>query len=139
MNKLDLNQRFRFINCIKKAGAILGLGLAYYIFVLITHRAIPCVFKLITGRFCPGCGITRMFMELLKGNILEAMEYNMFVFWLLPLALVWGIYRFVTYVRNNNTTFSKVEVVFLIVVFLGSIAFWILRNTSHFSYLAPAG
>ena len=54
-----------------------------------------CQFHAITGLWCPGCGLTRGFHQLLTGHPLSAMGYNVFV----PIVLVavigswWGWVR----------------------------------------------
>lgn len=39
----------------------------------------PCPFYAATGYYCCGCGGTRAFSALLRGNIISALEYNAFV------------------------------------------------------------
>jgi len=43
-----------------------------------------CQFRLVTGLWCPGCGLTRGFHQLFNGHLLSALSYNVFV----PLVLV---------------------------------------------------
>ena len=38
--------------------------------------SIPCVFNLITGYYCPGCGITRMFISIYKLDFYQATVNN---------------------------------------------------------------
>lgn len=37
---------------------------------------IPCIFHLLTGFWCPGCGITRSINALFNGHILTSLRYN---------------------------------------------------------------
>lgn len=37
-----------------------------------------CIFKLVTGYDCPGCGFQRAIHALLHGHIAEAIRYNLF-------------------------------------------------------------
>lgn len=37
---------------------------------------IPCLFHIITGLYCPGCGGTRAAAALLRGQILKSLVYN---------------------------------------------------------------
>jgi len=37
---------------------------------------LPCVFHMFTGYYCCGCGGTRSFFYLLKGDILQSIRYN---------------------------------------------------------------
>jgi hypothetical protein len=43
-----------------------------------------CIFKLITGYQCPGCGASRALYALLHGHPLEALSYNYFLLLALP-------------------------------------------------------
>jgi hypothetical protein len=47
----------------------------------------PCVFKLVTGLDCPGCGGTRMVWYLLHGNLPEAARHHVLALLMVPLAL----------------------------------------------------
>ena len=51
---------------------IFSAGLLYYIVNIIFNIKIPCVFNKITGLYCPGCGISRMFISLFSGEIKTA-------------------------------------------------------------------
>jgi len=45
---------------------------------LIEHLHIFCPFKAITGIPCPGCGMTRAFLELAEGDFVAAFQLNPF-------------------------------------------------------------
>ena len=45
---------------------------------LIEHLPIFCLFKAITGIPCPGCGMTRAFLELAEGDFVAAFQLNPF-------------------------------------------------------------
>jgi len=40
---------------------------------------LPCPFRSLTGWWCPGCGMTRATHHLLRGNVIQALQYNLFV------------------------------------------------------------
>lgn len=40
------------------------------------HHLSPCFFKSHFGMECPGCGMQRSLIALLKGNILESIHYH---------------------------------------------------------------
>ena len=56
-----------------------------------------CVFRQMTGLWCPGCGLTRGTYELLHGHIGSALSYNLFT----PLALVAIIAVWVVWLRTS--------------------------------------
>ena len=66
------------------AGLILGIGLAYALFVRLTGLALPCPFHLVTGLLCPGCGVTRMSLALLRLDFAAAWQANPALLLLLP-------------------------------------------------------
>ena len=53
----------------------------------------PCMFKLITGWNCPGCGGLRMTHDLVHGDLAAAAVDNVFVLVGLPLLLAWVLGR----------------------------------------------
>lgn len=48
---------------------------------------IPCLWKTIFNVNCPGCGLTRAFINLLKLDFKHAFEMNKFIFIILPLGI----------------------------------------------------
>jgi hypothetical protein len=40
---------------------------------------LPCPFRTLTGWWCPGCGLTRATHHLFRGDIAQALRYNVFV------------------------------------------------------------
>lgn len=112
---------------------LLIVGLAYAAFVRLTGFAIPCPFHLVTGLDCPGCGITRMCMALLRGDIGAAYAFNRGLFLAAPfLALLLGIvlYRYVWDVRGKGTLW-KVEHGLTLVLLTYMLGWGVLRNLLH--------
>jgi hypothetical protein len=90
--------------CIIGAAVLLS-GCAYAVFFIKTGVGIPCLFHLITGFKCPGCGITRMLISLLKLDLPAAFQYNAAVLCLLPFLfplLVYWVYRYIRYGFHQN-------------------------------------
>lgn len=48
---------------------------------------IGCVFKLVTGLSCPGCGMTRAWLAALRLDLPAALAYHP-LFWVVPVAIV---------------------------------------------------
>jgi hypothetical protein len=40
---------------------------------------LPCPFRSLTGLWCPGCGLTRATHHLFRGDVAQALRYNVFV------------------------------------------------------------
>ena len=79
------------LNGIKRAVLVSIIGLGYAFFVQKTGYAIPCLFYKITGFYCPGCGVSRMCLALLKGNIKSAFYANQMIMICIPILLFIGI------------------------------------------------
>ena len=107
---------------------IVLLGLAYALFIQCTGLGIPCVFRLVTGYRCPGCGMTHAAMALIHGQPKTAFRENPLSLSVVPLLLLYGAYRAEVYIRSARTDFRKWEIVFLGVLWVGVLAFWLLRN-----------
>lgn len=104
------------------------LGLAYALFIQCTGLGIPCVFRLVTGYRCPGCGMTHAAMALIHGQPKTAFRENPLSLSVVPLLLLYGAYRAEVYIRTARTDFRKWEIVFLGVLWVVVLLFWLLRN-----------
>jgi len=49
------------------------------------HGPVLCVFRLTTGLPCAGCGMTRAFVALARGDLQQALAFN----WLAPAVFAW--------------------------------------------------
>ena len=107
---------------------IVLLGLAYALFIQCTGLGIPCVFRLVTGYRCPGCGMTHAAMALIHGQPKIAFRENPLSLSVAPLLLLYGAYRAEVYIRTARTDFRKWEIVFLGVLWVVVLLFWLLRN-----------
>ena len=133
-------QKKRLYGVLKKYGIILGIGIAYMIFVLITGWGIPCVFnkgsELIfkyvlhvsrEGLQCPGCGISRMIISIVKLDFVSAFKYNPFLFITGPLLLAYCAADEIKYIITGKNNMGKWEI-FLWVEGVLAIIYGILRN-----------
>ena len=99
---------------------------------------IPCLFHKLTNLYCPGCGITRSIVSLLKGNISEAFKYNQLVFILLPFLTIYFIYKIYLYLTNSqDKIIKKIPNITWIILLIITILFGILRNIKYFPFLRP--
>ena len=102
---------------------------------LLFNSFLPCIFHKITGFYCPGCGVTRMLISIFKLEFYQAFRYNVYLFLLLIITIVYQIIKLITYklltkkIRLNNYIY--------ILLLMTTIAFGILRNLPNFSYLIP--
>ena len=106
-------------------------GLSYFLL----DDGLPCYIRKITGFYCPGCGISRMFISLLKFDIYQAFRFNPLVFCLLVFVGIIAIIDIVLYYRKKEILKigNKTYITILVLVIL----FGILRNIPYISFLAP--
>ena len=75
--------------------ALAGAASLAYVGLIDPHRPgspfPPCMFKLLTGWNCPGCGGLRMTYDVLHGDLAAAVVDNAFVLVGLPLLLLWVV------------------------------------------------
>lgn len=116
---------------------IIAAGLIYYIIIKIIGKGLPCPIRAITGKYCPGCGVTRMCVSLLEGDFKAAVSYNLLLMSLIPVGAVFGTRRAYIYVKTGASEPDRLEAVVICIVFVITVAFWIMRNTEAFAFLAP--
>ena len=101
------------------APALICIGIYMAAVQLVFHRI--CPFLLLTGIPCPGCGVTRAFASLIKGDPETAITYNAMIFgWLLL-----GIYFLVCWdILMRKPVFMNVLLALVCVV---AIVYYIYR------------
>lgn len=132
---MNHEQKKRLFSLMKKYASVLGIGIAYVLFTKLTNWGIPCVSRLLTDKLCPGCGISRMFLALLRLDFVAAARYNLLIFCLLPFFVGLLIYKSVFYIQNGSVKMGMAEKIFYIFVFVLAIVFTILRNTDWIPFL----
>lgn len=71
----------------KKYAVLVGAGLLYFGIVIGTGWSLPCPIRAATGFLCPGCGVTALFLSLLRGDFSGAWAANPALFLTGPLLL----------------------------------------------------
>lgn len=153
MNKRKIDKRKIDKRKITRDAVMLTLfimaGMLYGLLFEFTGLSVPCVFHLITGLYCPGCGLTHMCMKIMEHKFYDAFRCNPGVFVLSgPLFLIlftdW-LFKilyikkpcFVIHLRGkkdiNIYIFEMLYFVFSAIL----IVYGILRNIPQFSYLKP--
>ena len=100
------DEKMRLGRILSKTVLVCGIGLAYAGFTSLTGWGIPCWIHAITGLHCPGCGISRMFLALLRLDLVAAARYNLFVLCLLPVGLMLFPYKARQYVKPAPRTWD---------------------------------
>lgn len=118
----------RALHCLKIAGVLLAAGLAYGLFVMATGWAVPCVFHKLTGLLCPGCGISRMCIALMRLDFRAAFHYHPLVMLLAPFWLYAFLTWLVSYIREGKREQTKAQKGIVLGSIVLLLAFGILRN-----------
>lgn len=84
----------RFPGTLLKFLCLLAAGFVYYLIFRITGHGIPCVFHLVTGLKCPGCGMTHAVAALIEGHFRQAMSYNLLSVTLVPELTIYLIWKY---------------------------------------------
>ena len=122
---------------IMKKAVIVGIvGLGYAFFIQKTGYTIPCVFYKITGFYCPGCGVSRMCLSLLKGDIKAAFYANPMIMICIPILCLVGVKSLFDERKYRKIKEKQIDRILwgFIIAFL---IFGVMRNIPEFSYLAP--
>ena len=135
MMNINQEQQKRLLNVASKTALVLGVGIAYAVFTRLTGVGVPCIFHLLTDLYCPGCGITRMFLELFRLDFVAAARYNLLVLCLLPFALILFVHKSRQYIQCGRTKMGTIEKWFYVVVLVLCITFCVLRNTEAVAFL----
>lgn len=118
--------------------SILLIVLIFIILICILGIKIPCPFYMLTGLYCPGCGVTRCILSILKLDFYAAFRYNPLVFILLPFIFIYVVYKIYIWLFNKKDKLTyKLEGYPIYILLIILIIYGILRNTSLFSWLAP--
>lgn len=120
--------RERVKKVLTKGAVVLAVGCAYYVFMRLTGVHIPCVFRLVTGLKCPGCGVTTMLLKLINLDFTSAFRANMVLFCMLPAFAVLFILWLVRYIKTGKQSLTRAENIISIVLLTLLIAWGIVRN-----------
>lgn len=96
---------------------------------------IDCPIHYLFHIYCPGCGLTRMIISIFKLDLYQAFRYNPYIFILLVLFILYGIYVLIRYIFSKKKPHISIKV--LIGIFISLIVYMILRNIPLFDFLAP--
>lgn len=96
----------------------------------------PCMFRLLTGLQCPGCGSTRAAHQIVHGHFEAAFMLNP----LLLLALPFMVYAFLRYsmivMRGGVPRKNSLPAPYIYTLFFVVLGFWIFRNTPFYPFVS---
>lgn len=89
---------------IRFLAAVLACGLCYAGLCIVLKFVVPCPFYTVTGLQCPGCGISRMCLSLLRLDVGAAWRYNAGLFALSPALAVLAVLTARRYIVHGTLT-----------------------------------
>jgi len=124
-----------------KKGLPIILGIAATAFVLTllylfnpveTAYSPKCIFHVMTGLNCPGCGMQRFLHAFMHGNFLEAIQYNYILIFLIPYLLFFGTERFLLSGERQERWKTIIEGrAMTIILMIIAPSWFIIRNVLH--------
>jgi hypothetical protein len=127
----------RALVVVKPIAILLAVGFIYAIIRNFLGFGIPCPVYSIFHIYCPGCGITRMFLHLFKFHFYEAFSSNCVIFCMLPVAFVMYVRHCYIYIRYGKKSLSKLENILLWTAVAILIIFMVVRNIFPIDILVP--
>ena len=104
------------------------LGGVYALICFHFGVGLPCPFYLFTGLQCPGCGVSRLCLSLLRLDFAGAWAANPVILLLLPFGVLLAVRLAVRYVRNGTRRLTKAETVLVYAACVCLLIFGVLRN-----------
>ena len=91
---------------------------------------VPCVFNLVTGLNCPGCGNTRAVMSMLRLDFRGMLHYNL----MFPLEMAYLVYLYVAsalhYVHTGKATYNPKHKWLDVTLLILLLAWGVVRNVT---------
>ncbi len=119
----------------KKIILLALIFIIYFILVFKFNIYIPCLFHKITNLYCPGCGVTRMIISILKGNLYQAFRYNMLIFILTPFLMFFSFDYIISRKKQRDALYEKIPNSIWYILIIVLVIFGIIRNI--FPFFAP--
>ena len=108
--------------------ALLLGGLIYAWICHLLGFGLPCLFRVMTGWQCPGCGVSRMCICLLKGDVQGAFAANGVLLFALPGLIAVIVDSTVRYIREGCWRTKGWSTVLVWILTVALLAFGIVRN-----------
>lgn len=112
----------------KKLINILTLSILIIFICIIAIFPVDCIFTQFTGIYCPGCGLTRAFNEIIHFNFVKAFYFNilsipLFIFFIiliinLLIDIIKNRYNFIPKLINFFAKYYLIIIILLILSFI---------------------
>lgn len=118
---------------------VLGIALLFFFDPASSPIFPPCLFHLLTGLWCPGCGSGRALHALVHFDILGALDLNPLMVISLPFLGYAAASRALLYLRGKGLPRMLAAPFWGWLVLVVIIVYWVLRNVPIFPFtlLAP--
>ncbi len=111
-----------------KSGLVLAGGALYALLVSWLGWGIPCPFYTLTSCECPACGVTRMLLSLLSGDVSRAYQLNAGLLLIAPLLILILGYHWLRWLRGDRRLENSVIHFLGIFAVLWLLGWGVLRN-----------
>ena len=141
VSSLQENRKFRIALALC-AGAAAAVGALYLYHHDPYSYPLPCLFYLLTGLYCPGCGAGRACYSLLHLRFKDALSYNPLMTLLIPLICLYIMVRVIDWmITGGNHVDGKISVKLLVWILVLVFIYGALRNIPVFPFtlLAQGG
>ena len=92
---------------------------------------LPCPFRALTGWWCPGCGVTRAIHHLFRGEIVQALRFNLFVIVILAaLVATWSAWTAHAAGKNVTRIVTCIPVWLQVAAGAALLVFAVVRNAT---------
>lgn len=131
MAKCLMNYKYTILTIVAMVGCFV-----YYYIDPIQYRFVPkCPIKLLTTLDCPGCGFQRALHAVLHGHFVEAIHYNMFLLFAIPLTFMWFANSII--IEHTSHQVDKAKMIklnsrIIYVYILSYISWFIFRNVFNY-------
>lgn len=88
----------------------------------------PCLFQLLTGLYCPGCGGTRALRAIIHGELLLSLQYHPLVLYTVVMIAVELLSLSVARITKNPRWYLGHEMLFVYIAVVILLANWIIKN-----------
>lgn len=97
----------------------------------------PCLFHVLTGLHCPGCGSLRAFHALLHGDVPRALSLNPLATAIMPFLFVGIVLEVRRFTSGSVPPGIRLPAWSIRALAMLIVVFGVLRNVPAFSWLAP--
>lgn len=94
----------------------------------ITRQGFPCLFQLITGLYCPGCGGTRAVRALLAGNPGLSFQYHPLVLYAAVVITAEFLSFAISKAVKNPRWYLGHETLFIYIAAIIVVVNWVFKN-----------